>query len=179
MPPRWTEFLGIDATSSAMKHPYLRVVRRLHRMELAPRDMRDGSKLGRYLVFIEGVNQCLLERLKDLGPRSLILFAHWLALLCTCDLWWCKERAMTACWLIYHHFDTALPEMRSWLVEPANASGYASKALRSASKATPVPAVKFCVWQKLSHKNLASLSSCSNRCLQTIHLITLAVIFLT
>jgi hypothetical protein len=99
-------FCNVENLSSADSNPYFDFVERL-----APVVARDPSpKYSRlYINAVGGISTSFIDMLEKNDTRALLLFAHWSALMCSIDSWWCVRRMRRECWLacniLYHLLD--------------------------------------------------------------------------
>jgi hypothetical protein len=100
---RLSTFCNIGDLSSSDNNPYFDFVERL-----APVVTRDPSpKYSRlYINAVGGISTPFIDLLEKRDTKALLLFAHWTALMCSIDSWWCARRMKRECWLacntLYH-----------------------------------------------------------------------------
>ncbi|KAH7338498.1 hypothetical protein BKA66DRAFT_435315 [Pyrenochaeta sp. MPI-SDFR-AT-0127] len=119
---RLAKFCGIVSDSSDIDNPYFEFY-----TQLAPLVIRkpDIYYLRMYSNAIGGIDQKFVELLEKEDSKAMVLFAHWLALMCSCITWWITRRTSRECWMICRILDKRLlGEDRALLERPAEACGY-------------------------------------------------------
>lgn len=119
---RLAEFCGISLNSTATENPYFDFY-----TQLAPLVVRkpDIYYLRMYSNAIGGIDQNFVNLLQEEDTKALILFAHWLALMCSCITWWITRTTNKQCWMICCILDEKLfGEERILLNRPAAVCGY-------------------------------------------------------
>jgi hypothetical protein len=116
------EICGVDENSTEENNPYYEVLK-----FLTPILARKPSEkyLLLYLRTIGAINSDFINRMETMDIRALLIFAHWLALMCSIDQWWCVRRTRRECWTICDILSTKMAPNYAKLLEfPANACGY-------------------------------------------------------
>lgn len=119
---RLAAFCGINAASVPEDNIYLEFYECL-----APLVTRTPSLfyLRLYSDAIKGIDQRFIERLEAQDSKPMLLFAHWLALMCSMSNWWIIKRTKRECWKICRILDRRLKgDDRMLLERPAMACGY-------------------------------------------------------
>ncbi|KAF1836801.1 hypothetical protein BDW02DRAFT_566721 [Decorospora gaudefroyi] len=119
---RLARFCGINSTTTATNNPYFDFYE-----QLGPLAVRKPSisYLRKYNHAIGGIDQYFVSLLEREDSKAMVLFAHWLALMCALAGGWITRRARRACWMICDILDGRLrDEERVLLVRPAEACGY-------------------------------------------------------
>jgi hypothetical protein len=115
-------FCGLDGNSKPEESPYLEPVRLLTPI-LARKPSLDYILL--YLRTIGGFSVRFVDLLEEEHTRALLLFAHWLGLMCSIDQWWCVRRTRRECWTICDILSNRLDSDSLALLKfPAGACGY-------------------------------------------------------
>lgn len=95
--------------------------------QLAPLVVRrpDVYYLRMYSNAIGGIDERFVSLLEQQDSKALMLFAHWLGLMCSCISWWITRRTSRECWMICCILDKRLKGKDRVLLErPAVACGY-------------------------------------------------------
>ncbi|RMZ90039.1 hypothetical protein DV736_g2745, partial [Chaetothyriales sp. CBS 134916] len=81
---------------ATIAHPYLRLVRRILSLwnlynEATDQDHHNSNSI-KYTQFVQAVDANIISRLERKDPRTLLLYALWMGMLCAVDYWWCRRR---------------------------------------------------------------------------------------
>ncbi|KAF1993502.1 hypothetical protein P154DRAFT_477476, partial [Amniculicola lignicola CBS 123094] len=78
-----------------------------------------------YLRAAGGITSPFIALLERGDSKAMVLFAHWLALMCSIDQWWCVRRTRSECWTCCDRLSTKLVGQDMKLLKvPAQACGY-------------------------------------------------------
>ena len=78
-----------------------------------------------YTRFIGSITGPFVDLMEDRDEKALMIFAHWLALMCSIDEWWSVRRTRRECWKICDYLMRRLQGDDLSLLEfPAMACGY-------------------------------------------------------
>jgi hypothetical protein len=78
-----------------------------------------------YTRFIGSITNAFVDLLEERDEKALMIFAHWLALICSIDEWWAERRAKRECWKCCDALIGRLKGADLELIEfPAMACGY-------------------------------------------------------
>lgn len=115
-------FCEVDENSNSENNVYFDMVERLQ--PLVVRRPSRGYLLF-YLYPIGGISSRFIDLLEAKETRALLLFAHWLALMCSIDQWWCVRRVRRECRMVCSVLSMKLgPENLELLRRPAEACGF-------------------------------------------------------
>lgn len=115
-------FCGVNEQSTSENNPYLDVLELLG--PLVTRTPTSEYLLS-YLRPVGGMSSTFVTLLEQQDIRALLLFAHWLALMCSIDHWWCVVRTSRECWKICELLSRRLDSRDTHLLNiPARACGY-------------------------------------------------------
>ena len=123
---RLARFCGITSSSTSETCPYFDFY-----TQLAPLVTRMPSVyyLRLYTNAVGGINYGFIEMLEKEDSKAMMLFAHWLALMCSCVSWWITRRTSRECWMICWIFDERVKgDNRMLLERPVQACGYVLEA---------------------------------------------------
>jgi hypothetical protein len=119
---RLKDFCGLDENSSEATSPYFGLAD-----WLSPFVSREPSfkYLWPYIRSIGAMSLQFVDLLERSDTKALMLFVHWLGLMCSIDQWWCTRRTQTECWSICNTLSQRLDADSLKLLEaPAKACGY-------------------------------------------------------
>ena len=120
-----------DPSGITPGHLYLRLVRRLLTLRNLYNEVTDPVNHNlnclKYMQFMQAVDVSVVKRMEEKDPRTLLLYAQWMSLLCAVEHWWCHPRAVSEClavtrWLDEYHGAWLGPD--GWLEFPAAVVGY-------------------------------------------------------
>jgi hypothetical protein len=78
-----------------------------------------------YLRFVGSITSEIVDLLEARDVKALLIFANWLALMCSINEWWSTRRTTRECWKICDYLVTVLKDDDLELMElPARACGY-------------------------------------------------------
>lgn len=115
-------FCGVTPESSEENNVYLAFF-----VQLAPLVSRnpDLKYMRKYSASVGAIESGFIDLLESDDSRALVLFAHWMALMCSCITWWVTRRISNECWMICSILDRKLKgRQRMLMVKPAVACGY-------------------------------------------------------
>jgi hypothetical protein len=116
------DFCGLDENTSSDDNPYSDPIELL--TPIVAREPSNEYML-LYLRTIGGMSAKFVNLLEEKDIKALLLFAHWLGLMCSIDQWWCVRRTRRECWTICDILSRKLDSDSMILLEfPANACGY-------------------------------------------------------
>ncbi|KIW00401.1 uncharacterized protein PV09_08110 [Verruconis gallopava] len=119
---RIADFCGISDSSTAENCVYFEPVRWL--WPIVTRPPRKKYLL-LYLRFIGSITNEFVDLLEARDEKALLIFGHWLALMCSINEWWSVRRTRRECWKICDFLLNKLRGPDLELLEfPAQACGY-------------------------------------------------------
>ncbi len=140
IPAEWCSLFDITNDAKIEEHVHLRLVRRVtllrsiydateeqHRALNRPGEPNHDANTLKYLQFMQGVNATHVKLLSQKDPLTMLLYVHWMALLCPVKHWWCWPRARAECGAVVRYLDEAHGSWLgrgAWLDFPARAVGY-------------------------------------------------------
>ena len=91
---RIARFCNIDETSTSENNPYFDFVQLL-----GPLVIREPCQkyLPLYVRAVGGISNAFVDLLESQDHKALLLLAHWFALMCSIDQWWCVRRTRLGC----------------------------------------------------------------------------------
>ena len=120
----FAELCGLTTTDHPERSPYYLPLRLLTPMLELPRTL---DNLMKFLKFIGSIREDFLGLLRANDERALLIFGHWLGLMCGIGKWWCEERVRRDCRAICMYFEergsAGVKAMTDWM---AWACGYVS-----------------------------------------------------
>lgn len=119
---RLAAYCNITAESTMADNPYVDFY-----TQLAPLVVRTPGMyyLRLYSNAIGGIDGQFVDLLEKQDSKAMLLFAHWLALMCSCASWWLIQRITRKCWALCQILDRRLRgDERVMLERPAEACGY-------------------------------------------------------
>ena len=119
---RIAEFCGVDETSTSENNVYFDLVERLGPVVIRP----PGEKyMAIYLYAVGGISTKIVDFLEAKDTKALLLWAHWLGMMCSVDLWWAVRRTRRECWMVCAILAKQLePSSLNLLRRPAAACGF-------------------------------------------------------
>ena len=141
IPDQWCELFSITDDSKIDEHVYLRLVRRVTLLRriydateqehsafqrLGSKPNHDANTL-KYMQFMQGVTASHVALLRKKDPLMMLLYVHWMALLCPTTHWWCWPRVRAECGAVVRFLDNVHGDWlgrNGWLDFPARAVGY-------------------------------------------------------
>lgn len=119
---RLANFCGVDETSTSENNIYFDLVERLSNVVVREPSFQ---YLLLYLNAVGAISHQIISLLEAKDTKALLLFAHWLALMCSVDQWWCVRRTRRECWNICEILSKSLdPKQLDLLLRPAAACGF-------------------------------------------------------
>ncbi|KPI42560.1 uncharacterized protein AB675_9651 [Cyphellophora attinorum] len=102
IPYAFCAFWGIDQSSNADTHPYLKLVRRLLAILNVWQTVEDAGggpdrhdeQVLRYFQFMQGVDEAFVTKLEARDIKSLVIYGWFMAILASARHWWCRVRAV-------------------------------------------------------------------------------------
>jgi len=122
---RLAEFCGINNLRSSQNtnNPYFDFIEKL-----APAVVQDPHPryVQLYINVVGGISSHFIDLLEEQDAKARLLFAHWAALMCSIESWWCKRRTTRECWMACNILQRKLKGRDQELLErPAQACGFA------------------------------------------------------
>jgi len=115
-------FCGLDELENPEESPYHEVIGFLTpALEHPPAE--ENCLL--YLRAVGAISSEFVDLLESKDVKALLVFAHWLGLMCYIRQWWCTRRVHRECWTIVDYLARTLDQASMHLLQfPAEACGY-------------------------------------------------------
>ena len=119
---RLAQFCGIDETSTSENNVYVDLMECLAPLVVRP---PGETYMVMYLRTVGAITSRIVDLLEAKDSKALLLWAHWLGLMCSVDYWWATRRTQRECWMVCAILSRQLGnEDLGLLKRPAEACGF-------------------------------------------------------